>query len=76
VNLSAEFNFKLKNAPLIYKSILPELEDHTRSHTTLHHTSTTLTLQIQAEDITSLRAALNTWLRLIKIACELSNPTF
>jgi tRNA threonylcarbamoyladenosine modification (KEOPS) complex Pcc1 subunit len=31
-----------------------------------------LHLIVDAEDIAALRAALNTWLRLIKVACEMA----
>jgi KEOPS complex subunit Pcc1 len=76
VKLTTEFNFELTNAHIIYKSILPELENQTRSRIELHHTDASLKILIHAEDITALRAALNSWLRLIKIAYDLSNPIF
>ena len=58
----------------IYRALTPELEDE------LHRSSAKLTLcddgiglKINGSDVASLRAALNTWVRLIKIAFEMVN---
>lgn len=74
MEVTAEFTLESPRASLIYQAVLPELEDQPRSRVVLHCTDEGLHIQIRAEDITALRAALNSWLRLIKIAHELSNP--
>ena len=68
----AEFVFESGHAREIYQALAPELEDD------LHRTSVLLDLQdgsirlkIRGEDTVSLRAALNTWIRLFKIAFEM-----
>ncbi len=71
----AEFEFDLgKNARIIYESLLPELgEDYQRTRTILKIEDNILILNIEANDIISMRAAVNGWLRLIKISCEMSS---
>ncbi|MDY6960144.1 MAG: KEOPS complex subunit Pcc1, partial [Halobacteriota archaeon] len=57
-------------ADIVYRSIACE-ESNTpsqRSKTNLFLSDQTLHVDITADDITMLRAALNTWLRLIKIS--------
>ncbi len=60
-------------AEKIYESLKPELQatPSERSKVELKAEGGLLKLFIDAEDIISLRAALNTWLRLIKIAEEM-----
>lgn len=57
----------------VYESLRPELQaaPSERSRIKLTTEGGLLKLFIEAEDIISLRAALNTWLRLIKIAEEM-----
>jgi KEOPS complex subunit Pcc1 len=57
----------------ILESLKPELQatPSERSKVDLKVEGGLLKLFIEAEDIISLRAALNTWLRLIKIAEEM-----
>jgi KEOPS complex subunit Pcc1 len=59
----------------VYEALKPELQasPSERSRIELKEDGGLLTLFIEAEDIISLRAALNTWLRLIKIAEEMFN---
>ncbi len=69
----AEFSFEFGDvASMIYHALLPEtLEAFPRSRAALSVNHGMLHLIVDAEDITALRAALNTWLRLIKVACEM-----
>ena len=69
----AEFEFDAgKDARIIYEALLPELDqDYQRTRTTLGLKSEVLVLTIEANDIVSMRAALNGWLRLIKITYEM-----
>ena len=59
----------------VYEALEPELQasPSERSRIELSREGGQLKLFIEAEDIISLRAALNTWLRLIKIAEEMLN---
>ncbi|KCZ70417.1 hypothetical protein ANME2D_03332 [Candidatus Methanoperedens nitroreducens] len=69
----AEFEFDLDgNAGIIYESLLPELgEDYQRTKSNLKLENNILILNVKASDIVSMRAALNGWLRLIKITYEM-----
>jgi KEOPS complex subunit Pcc1 len=60
-------------ATMAYEALKPELRatPSERSRVELKTEGGLLKLFIEAEDIISLRAALNTWLRLIKIAEEM-----
>jgi KEOPS complex subunit Pcc1 len=59
----------------VYEALKPELQasPSERSRVGLKEEGGLLKLFIEAEDVISLRAALNTWLRLIKIAEEMVN---
>lgn len=71
----AEFEFDLgSSARIIYGSLLPELgEDYQRTRTILELEDDVLFLKVEANDIVSMRAALNGWLRLIKVSCEMNS---
>ncbi len=57
----------------VYEALGPELQasPSERSRIRLSREGDLLKLFVEAEDVISLRAALNTWLRLIKIAEEM-----
>ncbi len=58
---------------VVYRSLKPELEaSHQRSATELGIQGNSLILRICSEDLVSMRAALNGWLRLIRIADEMN----
>jgi KEOPS complex subunit Pcc1 len=59
----------------VYESLRPELQalPSERSKVSLEQSGDTLKLFVVAEDVVSLRAAVNTWLRLIKIAEDMLN---
>ena len=58
---------------VVYQSLKPELEaTHQRSTTELGIQGNSLVLRICSEDIVSMRAALNGWLQLIRIADEIN----
>lgn len=73
----AEFDFDFgSNARLIYEALLPELgEDYQRTKTNLKLENNLFFLNVEANDIVSMRAALNGWLRLIKITHEMCSIT-
>ncbi len=59
----------------VYEALGPELQasPSERSRIELRREGSLLKLFVEAEDLISLRAAINTWLRLIKIAEEMVN---
>lgn len=68
----AFFEFKTPVAGRIYESVVPESEDMGRSFASVElRCEDVLGLSVRAEDVSALRAALNTWLRLINIADEM-----
>ena len=68
----AELEFESSRAAEIYESLRPELDDDLhRSSVTLQKRDGLIQLNIRGEDTVSLRAALNTWIRLVKIAFEM-----
>ena len=73
----AEFEFEAGNdARIIYEALLPELEeDYQRTKTTLKLAGNVLFLNVEANDMVSMRAALNGWLRLVKITYEMRSIT-
>ena len=73
----AEFEFDAGNATrIIYEALLPELDqDYQRTRTSLVQKGDTLVLKVEANDTVSMRAALNGWLRLIKITHEMCSFT-
>jgi len=73
-NHRAVFRFETEHAARIYASIAPELADEVnpRSVITCHlEGAQTLVLTVTAQDTSSLRAALNMYLRLVNVADEM-----
>jgi KEOPS complex subunit Pcc1 len=73
VKHSATFTFITPPAREIYRSLAPEMEEigqRSEVKVTLDGDGC-LVLSVTAEDIPSLRAALNLWLRLISVAAEM-----
>lgn len=78
MKLFAEFIFETETAETIYRALLPELDDNfsVRSAIGLSlEDANKLLLSVKAEDVVSLRSALNTWFRLIQIAQEVLEAT-
>jgi KEOPS complex subunit Pcc1 len=73
----ADFEFDAgRNARIIYEALLPELgEDYQRTKANLKLKKNLLILNVEASDMVSMRAALNGWLRLIKITHEMCSIT-
>lgn len=74
LEVESEFVFDLgKNTTTVYKSLLPELGSaHHRTNTIVKMQGDLLILNIISSDLVSARAALNGWLRLIRIATEMT----
>jgi KEOPS complex subunit Pcc1 len=63
------FEFRLRDPVIVYESLKPEEGEGIRSKAKIYLKGDSLLLKLEAEDLTSFRASLNTWLRLIK-TCE------
>jgi len=71
----AVFRFTTEHAPGIYRSLLPEIEDEVNPRSVVScrlEGNDTLVLTITAQDTSSLRAALNMYLRLVDVAEEVT----
>jgi len=69
----AVFRFRSDHAEKIYRALLPELPDEVNPRSTTRCTlegTDTLVLTVEAQDVSSLRAALNMYLRLVNVADE------
>jgi KEOPS complex subunit Pcc1 len=74
VHHEAIFRFSTPHAAQIYRALEPELKDEVnpRSVTTCWlEGDSTLVLSVDAQDIASLRAALNMFLRLVNVSEEM-----
>lgn len=68
----AQFVFESEHAKEIYQALEPELDDDLhRSSVSMDLHDGSIWMEIRGEDTVSLRAALNTWIRLVKIAFEM-----
>ncbi|MBC2698164.1 MAG: hypothetical protein HF974_07480 [ANME-2 cluster archaeon] len=74
LEIRSEFVFEMDgDVQVVYRSLKPELEaSHQRSATELGIQGNSLVLRICSWDMVSMRAALNGWLRLIRIALEMN----
>ena len=70
MKVTAEFIFETEGADSIYKAVLPELETPVsdRSVIGMSVRGSNLVLNVETDDVISMRSALNTWFRLIQIA--------
>jgi KEOPS complex subunit Pcc1 len=66
--------FHTENPVQIFQALSPELDDELqRSKTSLAFDVDSIRLSIKGDDFVSIRAALNTWIRLVKIAFEMAS---
>lgn len=78
MKLFAEFTFETETAETIHRAVLPELHDNFSERSAIDLSladKNRLVLSVKAEDVVSLRSALNTWFRLIQIAQEVLETT-
>ncbi|MDI3502746.1 MAG: Transcription factor Pcc1 [Archaeoglobi archaeon] len=70
---SARIIIESSKAPLLLRALSPEAQEEIseRSSVRLRAKEEVLELQIDARDLTSLRAAFNTWGRLLKVSLQL-----
>ena len=70
----ALFRFTTSHAAAIYAALSPELPDEVNPRSTTQcwlEGNDTLVLKVEADDTSSLRAALNMYLRLVNVADEM-----
>ncbi|QLC50371.1 hypothetical protein HWN40_09035 [Methanolobus zinderi] len=74
MKLVTESVFETDAALSVYRSLLPEIESQVtdRSSIDLRPEGSYLYLTVEADDLVSMRSTLNTWLRLIQVALEVS----
>lgn len=78
MKLFAEFIFESETADTIYRALLPELDDNFSDRSAIYlslEDTNKLILDVKAQDVISLRSALNTWFRLIQISQEVLEAT-
>lgn len=69
---SADLVFEVADPDRVYQALAPEALDQVqRSEIRLETCEGGIRLYVESEDVVSLRAALNTWIRLVKIAMEM-----
>jgi KEOPS complex subunit Pcc1 len=69
-----DLEFPSNYAEYVFQALRPEQEDDLmRSKVTLSQDQGLIKLKIEGDDIVSIRSALNTWIRLVKIAFELTS---
>jgi len=75
--LRAKYILDMHNVDQIYSSIVPELSvspiNPQRSRVVISKKRGKLIVSLEAEDISSFRAATNTWLRLVSVAAEMES---
>jgi len=75
--LRAKYILDMHNVDQIYSSIVPELSvspiNPQRSRVVISKKRGKLIVSLEAEDISSFRAATNTWLRLVLVAAEMES---
>jgi KEOPS complex subunit Pcc1 len=72
----AIFRFSTSHAPLICEALAPELTEEVNPRSITRcwlEEEDTLVLNVEAQDIASLRAALNMVLRLVNVADEMQD---
>ncbi len=80
MDITANYQFKFENEKIsnfIYNSLLPELDikisDSSTISLSIDEINKNFLLEIKSNSISSLRAATNTWIRLIKLSFEIYN---
>ena len=75
--LQATYILDMHDVEQIYSSIVPELSvsptNVQRSRVVISKKRGKLIISLEAEDISSFRAATNTWLRLVSVAAEMES---
>lgn len=64
---SAEIRLKVSNPDSVYKALEPEIQDTKRFEVKVFPEGDTLRINVEAKDATALKAAINSYLRLIEV---------
>lgn len=68
----AEVVFELPDSEVVFRALEPELDDDIhRGKVAIRAEDDGMVLIVESDDVVSLRAALNTWLRLVRICVEM-----
>ncbi len=68
----ADIVFGLQEPDLVLEALKPELDDDLhRGSVVISRVESGIRLRVEGDDVVSLRAALNTWIRLVKICLEM-----
>ena len=68
----AEVNFKADDPDTVFEALFPEIEDELyKSKISLSRETDAINLNLKGKDLSSMRATLNTWIRLVNIALEM-----
>ncbi|MDI9616447.1 MAG: KEOPS complex subunit Pcc1 [Methanothrix sp.] len=68
----AEIVFELPDPEIVISALEPELDDDLhRGKVEIRANDNGMVLIVEGDDVVSLRAALNTWLRLVRICVEM-----
>ena len=71
---SIDLIFEMEGSEQIFDALVPESDSQVqRSKVDLELSEGAIRLKIEGDDLASVRAALNTWIRLVKIAWEMVN---
>jgi len=74
MKVCANLVFLADHSSNIFRALKPELDNKlVRSKVWLEFGHSYIRLKIDSDDLVSIRAALNTWIRLVKIAIEIEN---
>lgn len=66
--ITAEVNLETDNPKMVLDSLKPDMEDPNRFSVQASVSGKKLVLKISAQDIAALKAALNSYLRLVQVA--------
>ncbi len=72
--LRSKYVVEVANTDSVFSAIAPELQaaiDGSRSSLSVSKTSDAIIIQIESGDLASLRAATNSWLRLVMVATDI-----
>jgi len=72
--LRSRYVIGTSNSDGVFSAIAPELEVRiagSRSYLAISNTEETIIVEVESEDLVSLRAATNSWLRLVMVATEI-----
>jgi KEOPS complex subunit Pcc1 len=65
---TAELRLKLPNPDVVYKALEPEITGTKRFKVKISPEKEVLKITVDAQDVTALKAAINSYLRLVELA--------